>query len=1056
MFKKKSQYISAFFLIIPLLFGTNPSCLYAQSKDTVHDSKFIQTLIHAADSLQYSNQDSALNLIEHILRSIDQDGDHMSIYALYLRGTTFYHAGNTDTALLVLKDVLNKSMKYSDTIFEVRSLNSIGLVYLKKGKYSKAIEFIKKSGERANYYKILDREAATFNNLGLIYRDLGMYDKSLESLKKAYRIYTELKDTFAQVTVQNNTGLVYKDLNDHEGAMKYYIKALKLANELQNIDLKSMLYINIGVLYNVQKDYEKALYYFNKSLKLKKLLNFTYDLAIIYSDMGEVHLNLGNKQNAEKYYLKSLHIYDEVGSLKDKINVRCNISNVYLKTGKHLESMKMLNEIDSLFQSADHISLKLRIRINSTKYQYYETVKDFENAFIYSKKYMEYKDSLQKSVLEDRIAKQKILYELDYKEQELEKLKAEKKLNKLLSNEQDRKITRNKYILLVVILIVLIGFVLLYLLFRQVRINKRINNNLNLNRKELLEKNYEITQQNEEIKAQTDQLVEVNEDLMLLNSAVNETDNAVVILNKEGYFQWANKGFDKLYEIPFKEFKKIYPNVLDTLNTHSNAEEIRKVIVDCIENQISGSFEFSDRNKFGDQIWIHTNIKSVTDEYGNVQSIIIIDTDITDKVKNRKMLEIKNYELKKQQNEIKNQSLQLHTINRDLLQFKAAVNKTDNAIMILDPKGYFTWGNKGFENLYGISFREYSKKYPNILDAHETSVNRKNVLNVIKSCIYNKTPGNFEFTIFRGDEKIWIQSSIKAVTNKKDEVQSLIIIDTDISEKVKTTRLMEIKNYELERQREEIDASLRYAQNIQKAILPAPLNMRKNNDFFLIYLPKDIVSGDFYWFSDKKDSPFTYFAVVDCTGHGVPGAFMSMIGARILNTIVNEKNIIMPSQILEEMHNSVKIALRQKLSGNRDGMDVSLVRIEKEANSVKEIVFSGAMQSIFYYQNKEEKLHKLRGDVKSIGGHYYDEVNFTDKIIQLSKNDIIYLFSDGYIDQDSPDGKKIGSAMLSKILKKIAATTLSEQKESLMKYLKEHKKDENQRDDITFLGIKIR
>ncbi len=423
---------------------------------------------------------------------------------------------------------------------------------------------------------------------------------------------------------------------------------------------------------------------------------------------------------------------------------------------------------------------------------------------------------------------------------------------------------------------------------------------------------------------------------------------------------------------------------------------------------------------------------------------------------NRTVLLEKNYEVTRQNEEIKSQSEQLYLINEDLLQLKTAVDETDHAVTILDKEGNFLWGNKGFDRLYDINFEDFIKKYPNILDASKKSSNHEQMSRVINKCITEKTSGSYEFsTVNRKGENIWIQTGIKAVTDISGNIISLIVIDTDISEKVKTGRILEQKNYELEKQKEDIESSLRYAQTIQKAILPVPLSMRKNNDFFLIYMPKDIVSGDFYWFSAQEDSPYTFFAVVDCTGHGVPGAFMSMIGARLLNYIVNEKNFSDPAQILHEMHESVKIALKQNLSGNRDGMDISLCRIEKDIKHEKEVVFSGAKQSIYYFKQEEKILEKIKGDVKSIGGHYYENINFTNKQFFLKKNDVLYLFTDGYIDQDSQEGKKIGSPGLSQLLNKIGVLHLKQQKEILLKYFKDHKGNINQRDDITFLGIKI-
>ena len=182
---------------------------------------------------------------------------------------------------------------------------------------------------------------------------------------------------------------------------------------------------------------------------------------------------------------------------------------------------------------------------------------------------------------------------------------------------------------------------------------------------------------------------------------------------------------------------------------------------------------------------------------------------------------------------------------------------------------------------------------------------------------------------------------------------------------------------------------------------------------------------------------------------------MSMIGARLLNYIVSEKNINLPSEILEHMNLSVKLALKQKLSGNKDGMDISLIRLEKTPDKKTKIIFSGAKQSLFIYSKRENTVTKIRGDIKTIGGYFDDDIPFTNKKITTEKDDVIYLLSDGIIDQNSPDGKKIGTSGFQKILTEIAELPLQEQKEKITEILNSHKKETNQRDDITILGIKI-
>ncbi len=148
----------------------------------------------------------------------------------------------------------------------------------------------------------------------------------------------------------------------------------------------------------------------------------------------------------------------------------------------------------------------------------------------------------------------------------------------------------------------------------------------------------------------------------------------------------------------------------------------------------------------------------------------------------------------------------------------------------------------------------------------------------------------------------------------------------------------------LDLQNQKINASIQYAQNIQRAILPVKNQIKNLFESFIIYKPKDIVSGDFYWFAKLKDKAF--LAAVDCTGHGVPGAFMSMIGNSLLNEIVLEKKVVEPAKILSLLNEKIVESLRQEETENNDGMDVCFISIDLKT---KEITFSGAKTTFIYF-----------------------------------------------------------------------------------------------------------
>ncbi len=273
-------------------------------------------------------------------------------------------------------------------------------------------------------------------------------------------------------------------------------------------------------------------------------------------------------------------------------------------------------------------------------------------------------------------------------------------------------------------------------------------------------------------------------------------------------------------------------------------------------------------------------------------------------------------------------------------------------------------------------------------------------------------------------------------------------------------QIQEQKN-KLEIQNNKLNDSLTYAENIQSAILPVQSELKKAFDIFVLYRPKDIVSGDFYWFTQVYENgmprPITFLAVVDCTGHGVPGAFMSMIGNRIFNEIISEKRIMEPAKILELLNQYIVEALRQETTDNTDGMDVCLISMEHTDNHQKIIRFAGAKRPLYYYSKSEGEINKIRGDRYSIGGINKNkkEKEFTTKQLNLQKEDILYLTTDGIFDQVNNSRKRFSSKRFLKILNHNADQFLEVQHNKMEMALDEFKGNSEQRDDITVLGAKI-
>jgi serine phosphatase RsbU (regulator of sigma subunit) len=265
----------------------------------------------------------------------------------------------------------------------------------------------------------------------------------------------------------------------------------------------------------------------------------------------------------------------------------------------------------------------------------------------------------------------------------------------------------------------------------------------------------------------------------------------------------------------------------------------------------------------------------------------------------------------------------------------------------------------------------------------------------------------------------------------------------------------------LQLQNTKLNDSLTYAENIQHAILPVESQLNQVFNTFILYRPKDIVSGDFYWYTqvNGKDGahPLTFLAVVDCTGHGVPGAFMSMIGNRIFNEIITEKKVQDPARILHHLNNYIVEVLKQERTDNTDGMDVCLISMEQHNHPVKEIHYAGARRPLFYYRQSKGEIEKIKGDRYSIGGINKNkkQKEFHTQKLSLEKGDIMYLTTDGIFDQVNGNSKRFSSRRFLQIINHNIAQPMEHQGKKLEEELISFKGESEQRDDITVVGVKI-
>lgn len=294
---------------------------------------------------------------------------------------------------------------------------------------------------------------------------------------------------------------------------------------------------------------------------------------------------------------------------------------------------------------------------------------------------------------------------------------------------------------------------------------------------------------------------------------------------------------------------------------------------------------------------------------------------------------------------------------------------------------------------------------------------------------------------------IWMCVELSVRRLKKSKVRLEKIVSQRTAEVQAQKEMLESKN-------KDITDSINYAQRIQHAILPYAGDIKAVlPESFILFKPRDIVSGDFYWFGKKNG--LSYIAAVDCTGHGVPGAFMSMIGNTLLNEILNDEGMDGPGKILSELHNRVRIALRQQDadSTSRDGMDIALCVIDPKNQALQ---YAGANRPL-YLITPESSFQEIKPNKVSIGG-FDDQTQrtFHHHEIKISKNSMVYIFTDGFADQfGGPGGKKFMAKNLQKVLLEIHRKSADAQRAFLEAKFETWKGNQEQVDDVLVIGFRI-
>lgn len=609
------------------------------------------------------------------------------------------------------------------------------------------------------------------------------------------------------------------------------------------------------------------------------------------------------------------------------------------------------------------------------------------------------------------------------------------------------------------------------------------------------ERTQELYESLEELKISQELIEAKNDELEKLSVVASETNNAVMIMDKDTNIDWVNQGFERMLGYNLYDFKNGVGKSLKEITKYDWSDDIAH----CVKNKKSIAYELKFKAKNGKAIWTQTNLTPILDEYDNLKMILTVSSDITH-------LKEAKEEILKQNEEINEQKSQLEAQKDALEQKNQEVTDAYNNIQVLSEFGQqitATLDVKEMQDMLFIYINSLVKTSALGLGLYNPSIkavcfhgyvgekgtsqpfsrnvtlknsltawcfnNQETVLiNNIESD-YTKYISEFPVENRNLEHKSLIFTPLifKNVTTgvlilkakeknayKKEDLNKLKTITSYLAIALENANAYRIVN----KKNELIRTNIRYALNIQKAMLPKQEDVSGYFENFLVYRPRDIVSGDFYWYAclhRKNNNPVHFAAVVDCTGHGVAGALLSMKGSSLLNQIVYKKNITEPNEVLETLDKLIDDEFKQSEKYSEIGMDICLIKLEKQEQNKTKITFSGAKRPLFYC-NGNFTTETLSGTRRSIevlkdNGH----IKFNNNEIILDKGTMLYLSSDGYSDQNSPERKRFGSKRLKELFAKNSQQALNRQKDILENQLDKHQQKEPQRDDICIWGIRI-
>lgn len=518
-----------------------------------------------------------------------------------------------------------------------------------------------------------------------------------------------------------------------------------------------------------------------------------------------------------------------------------------------------------------------------------------------------------------------------------------------------------------------------------------------------------------------EQILEVNRTQKRMQVLLENASEIITIYEPNGNVRYISPSVESI--LGYSPDDVIGVN--DISNVHPKSKATVKGMFESLnlEPDQTVTIQFEYRKKDGETVWLEaTGVNRTSDPA--IRGLVVNSRDITERRRAEKEARMRG-------------------------QMQSLSENSPDLIMRLNKEGVIFYINPTIKAITG-------EETPHFLNTHIRKTELKGgVANeylelkdeVSKS--KKKAKRELTFNTLTGDRVMQVNAIPEE--NDKKEVESVLFVSHDITERKK--REVEIREYN-----RKISESINYAKRIQSAIMPDTKNIQEVlPKSFIFYKPRDVVSGDFPWYKEQGDN--IYIAVVDCTGHGVPGALISLIGYFILNNIISTEGNLSPGAILDKLNTGVTKTLRQQDLGakTKDGMDVALCKINRKEKTLE---YAGAHRPLYFVPEDTEKpLHQIKGDRMPIGGgerYRKKRTEFKTTRLEYQEGDAVYIFSDGLPDQfGGPDNRKFSPHRIRELIELHRTENMPEIREKFEEVLSKWKADFKQTDDILLIGIKF-